>query len=204
MADEPGTATTFFRNHTAPYTHGISAPLFYILAEVLVSKTARRFMGSNMGWIELFQVHFLSLPYMGSLSGYYDPPLKHTAFSKKGAAGDEKYGYGDQLMDGAKGIPAVILAQIVRETFGKGFHFPRIPIKDLAVSAFCKTITRPLSVLLLAYLPADFQASYTVFESILARQATSSRLAPSEQKIKNTDHKIDDWIKDGTTAKADM
>ena len=181
MGDEPGQASVFFSNHIAPLTHGLSAPIFYVLAEVLVGKTARRFMGRNMTWTELLQIHVLSLPFIGSTKQFFDPPIKHPAWSLKEAKGDQIYGYGDQFMDGARGIPAVLFAEYILETFARGIHMPKFVFKDIAVTAFTKTITRPISVLLLPYLPTDFQASYFVLESIFARSATTARQRQRER-----------------------
>ena len=194
MADEPGTATVFFNNHFAPFTHGLGAPIFYVLAEVLVGKTARRFMGRNMTWTELLQVHVLSLPFIGPTKQFFDPPIKHAAWSKKKAAGEEIYGYGDQFMDGARGIPAVLLAEYILETFARGVHMPKFNFKEIAVTAFTKTITRPLSVLLLPYLPSDFQASYMVLESVFGRNANTARMGDEKEKVKQADQDPALWM----------
>ena len=47
-------------------------------------------------------------------------------------------------MDGAKGIPAVLLAEWVLNTFYKGFHFPWFNMKDLLITAACKALTTPM------------------------------------------------------------
>ena len=194
MAAEPGQASVFFSNHFAPLTHGLAAPIFYVLAEVLVGKTARRFMGRNMSWTELLQIHILSLPLIGSSLQFYDKPLKHPAWSPKAATGDEIYAYSDQFMDGARGIPAVLFAEYVLETFARGFHIPKFVFKEIAVTAFTKTITRPISVMILPYLPSDFQASYMILEAIFARSATTARNGHKKEKISQKDQEPAEWI----------
>jgi hypothetical protein len=164
------------QNHIAPFTHGISAPITYIALEVLVSKLIRRFVGTNLGWMELLQIHTLSLPFIGPLMGWFDPPIKHQAFVKKKATTEaDKYAFTDQLMDGAKGIPAVLFAEYILETFRRGFHYPKMRFKDIAVTAVAKTATRPLTVAIFPYLPADNRASYLVLEAIFAKLAVTSR-----------------------------
>jgi len=192
------------QNHFAPFTHGISAPLFYIAMEVAVSKLIRRFVGTNTGWLELIQIHGLSLPFIGPLMQFFDPPMKHQAFvGKKASTDKEKYAFTDQLMDGAKGIPAVLFAEYVLETFRRGFHMPKLAMKDIMVTGFAKTATRPITVAVFPYLPADFRATYLVMEAVFAKLALTGRQQKEATKTQNKDASIAEFAERGVTKKAD-
>ena len=145
--------------------------------EVLVGKALRRFMGTNYGWVHLLNIHLLSLPFLGPVHALFNP-----AFTKTFA--DDTGGFADHAKDGMKGIPAVWLAEIVLKIFQEGFKFPRISIKDLAVSAFSKTISRPMGAQLYKYMPEGQAANMLLFEAILNKQATSARLYSKTPRLK--------------------
>ena len=54
---------------------------------------------------------------------------------------------------GAKGIPAVLLAQYLVNTFTTGFHVPWFNFKDLLITAACKAITTPMLYAARTWLP---------------------------------------------------
>ena len=202
---EYGTFEGALQNHFAPFTHGISAPLFYIAMEVAVSKLIRRFVGTNTGWLELIQIHGLSLPFIGPLMQFFDPPLKHAAFvSKEAKADEEKYAFTDQLMDGAKGIPAVLFAEYVLETFRRGFHMPKLAMKDIMVTGFAKTATRPITVAVFPYLPVDFRATFLVMEAVFAKLALTGRYQKAKDVLEHKDADLTDFIGRGSTKAADV
>ena len=87
----------------------------YVAAEVLVSKVVRTVLKlENRGIFELAFVHLLSIPFMGGIAA----PFGNVRAI--GATG----GYGQAAVDGAKGIPGVLIAQWIIATASKGFHFP--------------------------------------------------------------------------------
>ena len=147
--------------------------LEYIAFEVLVAKLIRKIMkADNVGWARLAYIHALSLPFMGGAAGFFDPQSNYEGNDSKG----KKIEFGTRLADGAKGIPAVILAQWILESFNKGFHAPWFNMKDLLITAGSKTITRPLTAIIIPYLPEDMQDNYELIHAVIEKQATASNL----------------------------
>ena len=112
----------------------IAGALSVVGSEVLVSKIVRMFIGDKKGILDLAYIHALSLPFLGGLQ-FGEP-------SDRISAGGSSYG--NQLARGAKGIPAVILAQYLVNTFTTGFHVPWFNMKDLLITAACKALTTPM------------------------------------------------------------
>ena len=141
--------------------------LQYVAFEVLVSKIARFILKAPRGWVDLAFVHTLSLPFMGGAVGFLDSnsQMKKT-----------KLAYGELFRDGAKGIPAVLLAQWILDTFAKGFHFPWFNMKELLITAGAKTLTRPITGFIIGYLPSDAQDALTTVEALVALQNAKSSL----------------------------
>ena len=84
-------------------------------------------------------------------------------------------------MDGAKGIPAVILAQWILESFNKGFHAPWFNIKDLLITAGTKALTRPVIGFMLEYLPEDAKNNLLIVDEMIARQHFRSNLKSKDK-----------------------
>ena len=74
----------------------------YIALEVFVSAVVRKIMKAPKGYMELVAIHAISLPFMGGAVGFVD---NNADIAKSPAQ------YGELFMDGAKGVPAVLLAQ---------------------------------------------------------------------------------------------
>ena len=147
--------------------------LEYIAAEVVVAKVVRKMIrADNKGWLELAYVHALSLPFMGGTAAFFDPNQAYEGDDSSG----KKIGFGTHLTDGAKGIPAVILAQYILESFSKGFHAPWFNLKDLLITAGTKAITRPVVGFVYDYLPRNVQQSLEVLEQLFIRQREKSTL----------------------------
>jgi hypothetical protein len=140
----------------------------YVALEVLVSKLARRFIKSeNKSFTELIFIHTLSLPFMGGAVGFVAP---NSDFKDSPA-------YGELFTDGAKGIPAVLLAQWVLNTFAKGLHFPWFNMRELMIVAGAKLLTRPIAGALYPYMPASLQDGNIMINSVIKRQAEQSSFA---------------------------
>ena len=139
----------------------------FVAVEVLVSKIVRTVLKmENRGIFELAFVHLLSIPFMGGIAA----PLPNTsALANTG-------GYGQAAMDGAKGIPGVLIAQWIIATTSKGFHFPWFNMKDLLITAGSKTITRPLVRSVLDKLPPDAQAGFAVMDQLFQNQVAKSNI----------------------------
>jgi hypothetical protein len=174
MSDE---YTNILTNVVLPFdprrTKLLLGTLEYIAAEVIVAKVVRKIMrADNKGWLQLAYVHALSMPFLGGAAGFFDPQEQYTGNDSKG----KKIGFATQLWDGAKGIPAVILAQYIVESFAKGFHAPWFNFKDLLITAGSKALTRPLVGFIYTYLPNDAANNLTVVDIMIGRQRNSSTL----------------------------
>lgn len=147
--------------------------LEYIAAEVVVAKIVRKIIKADTkGWMELVYVHALSLPFMGGAAALFDGNNDYEGKDKDG----KEVGFGTHLMDGAKGIPAVLIAQYVLESFAKGFHVPWFNLKDLLITAGTKAITRPVVGFIFEYLPDDAKLNLRVFDNLVQRQREKSTL----------------------------
>ena len=160
-------ATNIFSNAVTPFDPRKLKLVFgsaeYIAAEVFVSKIARKIMKADRSWTDLILVHAISLPFMGGASGY------------SAAVGDVKTSdYSASFIDGAKGVPAVLAAQWVLNTFSKGFHFPWFNMKDLLITAGAKVITRPIIKSVVAYLPKDAADSLAIVNEMVKAQQVAS------------------------------
>ena len=85
-------------------------------------------------------------------------------------------GYGQAAVDGAKGIPGVLIAQWILATATKGFHFPWFNLKDLLITAGSKAITRPLIYSVIDKLPGEAQAGFAVMDALVQNQVAKSNL----------------------------
>ena len=153
--------------------------LEYIAFEVLVAKLIRKIMkADNVGWARLAYIHALSLPFLGGAAGFFDPQSNYEGNDSKG----KKIEFGTRLADGAKGIPAVILAQWILESFNKGFHAPWFNMKDLLITAGTKALTRPVIGFMLEYLPEDAKNNLLIVDEMIARQHFRSNLKSKDKK----------------------
>ena len=154
--------------------------LEYIAFEVVVAKMVRKLMKcDNLGWLKLAYIHALSLPFMGGAAGFFDEQEGYTGPKSK----DQKpVGFVDQLTDGGKGIPAVLLAQWILDSFSKGFHAPWFNLKDLLITAGTKALTRPLVGFIFTYLPEAGQDNLRVVDEMIRRQRFFSTLKAKDKK----------------------
>ena len=138
-----------------------------IAVEVLVSKIVRTVLRmENRGLMDLAFVHLLSIPFMGGAAAPFGN------IRAVGATG----GYGQAAVDGAKGIPGVLIAQWIIATASKGFHFPWFNLKDLLITARSKALSRPLVYSVIDKLPIDAQAGFAVLDQLFQNQVAKSNL----------------------------
>ena len=107
----------------------------YIAWEVLVAIVFRRLLRLPRKSIyDLIQVHAASMAFLGGAGASFGP------------VGDFNQGFQANLVDGAKGIPAILFGQYTVDTFRRGFHVPGSgwTMADIMTSAASKTISRPL------------------------------------------------------------
>ena len=114
----------------------------YVALEVAVSKLLRMVMGGdNKSYIELAAVHTISLGLMGGVSAAFSTPNSTTIpYSLRRSM--------SQIQQGAKGIPALFIAQYVYNTFFSGFRFSFFSLKDALIMSAAKILTRPIAAVL--------------------------------------------------------
>ena len=146
--------TNVLSNAVVPFdprrTKLLMGSLEYIAAEVIVAKMVRKVMkADNKGYLQLAYIHALSLPFMGGAAGFFDASAGYVGTDNQGQA----VGFTTNIMDGAKGIPAVLLAQYFIDSMTKGFHVPWFNFKDLLITAGSKSLTRPIVGFVYKYIP---------------------------------------------------
>ena len=152
--------------------------LEYIAAEVVVAKVVRKIIKADTkGWLELAYVHALSLPFMGGTAAFFERNAGYDGTDNEG----KKLTFTTQIMDGAKGIPAVLVAQYIIESFSKGFHAPWFNMKDLLITAGTKAITRPIVGFIYKYLPDNAAENLQIVDSLIERQRQASSLKSSKK-----------------------
>ena len=137
----------------------------YVAWEVIVTKLLRTLLGySKKSVFELLQVHAVSLTFMGGAQGFVGAP---------GSFDDDLF---TQLQDGAKGIPAVLLAKYTIDTCYKGFHVPfsSWSMADITISAASKAISRPLFSLLYPYIKGKMTQPLETVNELVRKQALIS------------------------------
>ena len=142
----------------------------YVAIEVIISKILRLLIGaSRKGWVELATVHAVSLTYMGGAQGFMEPP------------GSLEADLMTQLQDGAKGIPAVFLAQYTVDTASRGFHVPfrGWSVNDILISAASKALSRPIFSLLYPFVKPVVGTPLTLVNEMVGKQARASTLRRS-------------------------
>ena len=173
MSDYTNVVTNIITPFDPRRTALLMGSLEYIAAEVVVSKVLRKIIkADNKGWLELVYVHALSLPFMGGTAAFFDANAGYTGNDAEG----NEVGFTKHAMDGAKGIPAVIVAQYIIESISKGFHAPWFNMRDLLITAGSKAITRPLIGFIYTYLPKDAAANLQVVEHLVRMQREASSL----------------------------
>ena len=153
--------------------------LEYIAFEVLIAKMLRKLIRADtLGWAELAYIHALSLPFMGGAAGFFNP---QDGYDGNRTSDSKPVAFTDQLMDGGKGIPAVLLAQWILNSFSKGFHVPWFNMKDLLITAATKTLTRPIVGFVYAYLPEAARENLMVVDELVRRQQYFSTLKSADK-----------------------
>ena len=182
-ADDPkiqadGSYQNIMTNVVLPFdprrTKLLLGSLEYIAFEVLIAKMLRKLIRADtLGWAELAYIHALSLPFMGGAAGFFNP---QDGYDGVRTSDSKPVAFTDKLMDGSKGIPAVLLAQWILNSFSKGFHVPWFNMKDLLITAATKTLTRPIVGFVYAYLPEAARENLMVVDELVRRQQFFSTL----------------------------
>ena len=161
------------KNLLAPFagTDRIVGSLTTISSEMIVAKILRNFINAPpASWTDLFFIHTISLPFLGGLTGFMDPPEPIAKGSK----------WIGQVQAGAQGVPAVMLAQYIWTTaLGAGFHLPTFSMSDVLLTAGAKTLTRPLLFMVSGMFPKSLENQLAVLNKIVQGQNKSSNFKKS-------------------------
>ncbi len=179
-ADKTQTLSAVFSNAIRPVSSGgaIKGTATYVALEVAVSKLLRVIMRADTkGVMELATVHTLSLGLMGGLGSALNNP------------GEAPVQYGDKritrhITQGAKGIPALFLAQYIYQTFFSGFSMTFWSMKDALIMAAAKILTRPIAAKLLYNNVKFVQGALDnqhIMESLQGKASNFGRIAETER-----------------------
>ena len=173
MSDYTNVVTNVITPFDPRRTALLLGSLEYIAAEVVVAKVLRKIIrADNKGWLELAYVHALSLPFMGGTAAFFNENAGYVGTDADGVP----VTFTTHLMDGAKGIPAVLVAQYIIASISKGFHAPWFNMKDLLITAGSKALTRPIIGFIFKYLPQESVDNLNVIEHLVRLQRNASSL----------------------------
>ncbi len=144
-ADKQQKLANVLKNAIRPVSSGgaIKGSLVYVALEVAVSKLLRTIMGADTkSAMELATVHTISLGLMGGLSAPLNNPIE-------GVVHPGVKSISRHITQGAKGIPALFLAQYIYQTFFNGFSMSFWSMKDALIMMAAKILTRPIGSKLL-------------------------------------------------------
>ena len=165
------------------YDNQLAGSATIIASEVLVGWVIRKVMKAPKPVLEMCYIHALSLPFLGGLAGYQETPPFRTSVPGETKDGDKKtQGYTHQLAAGAKGIPAVILAQYIVNSFTSGFHVPWFNMKDILITAAAKAITAPLLFAVSESMPETLADGLDVMQQLVELQAAQSTLNGKDKR----------------------
>ena len=140
----------------------------YVAWEVIISKIFRQLLRKDTKSVfELLQVHAASMAFLGGAAGFVAP------------SGDFSQSLLLNLQDGAKGIPALMLGQVVVDTCKRGFHVPMRgwTMTDFMISAASKAISRPIYSLIYPYIqPSGLTQPLDSVNEMTKLQANKSTL----------------------------
>ena len=185
MGDKEGYSNVFW-NAIQPYNFNydnqLAGAATVVASEVLVGWVIRKVMKAPKPVLEMAYIHALSLPFLGGLSGYQEEPSFRTSIPSGAKKGETTQGYGHQLAAGAKGIPAVILAQYIVASFTRGFHVPWFNLKDILITAAAKAVTAPLLFALSESMPESLADGLEVMQQLVELQAASSVFVAKDKR----------------------
>lgn len=138
---EENSIKNIFKNAILPLNGGkmLKGSALYIALEVAVSKLLRRIMGGNNKTIpELVVLHLISLGIMGGVTGAMTSP------------GEKIVPYGhakikQHAKQGMKGVVPLFIAQYIQQTFYSGFYMGAVSLREAAITAAAKILTRPIA-----------------------------------------------------------
>lgn len=141
--------------------------LAHIGFEVLVSYIARHVLKSQKRSIlELTAIHSLAVPFEGGLTAFTESPNPLGMEAPTSA----------QFVDGAKGVPAVLAATYIANTFMDGLHAPRINFQDVLITSASKIITKPIQSVLYPYLGQSYRNGQDSLNAVFIKQHNASTL----------------------------
>ena len=138
---EENSVKNIFKNAILPLNGGkmLKGSVLYIALEVAVSKLLRRIMGGhNKTVMELAMMHLISLGIMGGVTAAMTSP------------GEKIVPYGhakikQHAKQGMKGVVPLFIAQYIQNTFYTGFYMGAVSLREAAITAAAKILTRPIA-----------------------------------------------------------
>ena len=158
----------------------LSGTATHIAAEVIVSKLLRQVTGMEQrGWMELTAIHTLSQPFLGGFNFFENEKdlAKVANNNKPNETAENKNTLMDQVKDGAKESPAVLVAMYIAATAQKGFAFPSFGVRDLLLVVAAKALSRVLLANVHSKLPTTLHDGLIVHDQMMVRQKASSSIA---------------------------
>ena len=125
------------------------------------------FKFERRSFMELAAIHTVSLPFIGGGAAFveFPHPMGYEA------------PWGDLVMDGAKGIPAVFAAQYVVNTALKGLHAPSIKFKEVLTTCAAKILSRLILSGGYNFFPVGaFRSNLDILDMAFSKQFMTSRL----------------------------
>jgi len=139
----------------------------YILFEVAADWALRYFMRTERRSLyQTISIHAVSIPFISGGS----------AFMEDNHILGYEAPWQEIVMDGAKGIPGVLAAQFLVNTALLGFHAPKIVVKDVAIMAVAKVLSRVLVAMAYPQLTDDLRSYLDTLEAFFFKQHANSRL----------------------------
>ena len=183
MGDQDEKIVNVAKNVVLPFNPNkksmLSGTATHIAFEVVISKLLRYVTKmENRSWTELVAIHALSQPFLGGFNFFKEATKIEKALeNNKEVAATEKYPLMDQLKDGAKETPAVLVAMYIAATAQKGFAFPVFGIRDLMLVAAAKALSRVALTNVQDKLPPTLKDGVQVHETLMIRQKQESSIA---------------------------
>ncbi len=174
QGQEPGMITKTLQNSVEPFnpqTGGaqVFGSIQSVAAEVAVSKFLRWLLKMEQRSVyDLAILHSVSQGMLGGFMGY---------FNDMADIDTKDLGVGGALADGAKGLPALVVAQYIVNTAAKGLHFPGFSMKDLLITGASKALTRPLLNKTAQWHPKAVRDNFKAHDRMVQRQKASARMA---------------------------
>ena len=143
---------------------GIQGTLEYVAIEVLIGQAIRKIIfGLPYNWMDAAETHLYSVPMIGQMN--FGQP-----FAVPDRTGKEPSKAMDNMTDGAKAIPGVLVGYIAHKVRENGIQIPAFANKEVLALMMGKVLSRVLKGFVFSSLPSDAQTALLVVNSLMNRQ----------------------------------